>query len=154
MTKDNRLGGLNNRHLLSLFGGDYCSVSLSYVSLFVTPWPASLQASLFLTISQSLHKFTSTESVMPSNHLIICCPLLPVASVFPSIRVFSNELAFPKFKFLCLPLNLWSFPPSFLSAPFLSSFLASSIRWPMYWSFSFSISPSNEYLGLISFRIN
>ena len=84
-------------------------------------WTAAHQASLFITISLSVLKLMSKESVMPSNHLILCCPLLLLPSVFPSIRVFSNELA------LC-------------------------IRWPKYWSFSFGISPSNEYSGLISFR--
>jgi len=88
----------------------------------MTPWTAAWQAPLFLTISQSWPKFMSIESVMPSNHLILCCPLLLLPSVFPSIRVFSNESA------LC-------------------------IKWPKYWNFSFSISPSNEYSGLISFRI-
>ena len=93
--------------------------SLSHVQLFVTPWTAARQASLSFTISQSLLKFISIELVMPSNHLILCHPLLLLPSIFPSIRVFSNE-----------------------SAP--------HIRWPKYWSFSFSISPSNEYSGLIS----
>ena len=93
---------------------------LSGVWLFVTPWTAACQASLSFTISQSLLKLMSIESVMPSNHLVVCWPLLPPPSIFPSIRVFSNESA------LC-------------------------IRWPKYWSFS--ISPSNEYLELISFRI-
>ena len=96
--------------------------SLSHVLLFATPWSAAHQASLSFTISWSLLKLMSIESVMPSNHLILCCPLL-MPSVFPSIRVFSNELA------LC-------------------------IRWPKYWSFSFIISPSNEYSGLMSFRIH
>ena len=95
---------------------------LSHVQLFVSPWTAARQASLFITNSQSLLKPMSVESVMPSNHLILCHPLL-LPSVFPSIRVFSNELV------LC-------------------------IRWPKYWSFSFSISPSNEYSGLISFRMD
>ena len=96
---------------------------LSLVQLFPTPWTAACQASLSFTISQRLLKLISIESVMPSNHLILChhLPLLP--SVFPSIRVFSSESA------LC-------------------------IRWPKYWSFSFSISPSNEHSGLISFRID
>ena len=89
------------------------------------PWSAAHQASLCFTISQSLLKLMSIESVMPSNHLILCCPLLLLPSVFPSIRVFSNELV------LVLP-----------------------IRWPKYWSFSFSISTSNEYSGLISFRMD
>ena len=92
--------------------------SLSVVSDSLQP-----QASLSFTIFWSLLKLTSIESMMPSNHLILCCPLLLLPSVFPGSRVFSNESA------LC-------------------------IRWPKYWSFSFSISPSNEYSGLISFRID
>ena len=97
--------------------------SVSHVQLFATPWTAAHQASLSLTNSQSLLKLMSTESVMPPNHLILCCPLLPLPSVFPSIRIFSSESV------LCT-------------------------RWPKYWSFSFSVSPSNEYLGPISFRID
>ena len=97
--------------------------SLSHVRLFATPWTAALQASLFITNSQSLLRLMSIKSVMPSNHLILYCPLLLPPSILPSIRVFSNESA------LC-------------------------IRWPKYWSFSFSISPSNEYSGLIFFRID
>ena len=93
---------------------------LSCVQLFATPWTAASQASLSITNSQSLLKLMSIESVMPSNHL--CRPLLLLPSIFPSIRVFSNESV------LC-------------------------IRWPKYWSFSFSISHSNEYSGLISFRM-
>ena len=96
--------------------------SLSRVRLFATPWTAARQASLSITNSRSLLKFMSIESVMPFNHLILCCSLLLSLSIFPSIRVFSNESALP-------------------------------IRWPKYWSFSFNISPSNEYSGLISFRI-
>ena len=96
--------------------------SLSRVQLFATPWTAGHQASLSFTITRSLLKLTSIESVMPSNHLILCHPILFLPSIFPSIRVFSNESA------LC-------------------------IRWPQYWSFSFSISPFNEYSGLISFRM-
>ena len=94
--------------------------SLSWVQFLVTPWTAACQASLSLTVSQSLLKLTFVESMMPSNHLIPwhTLPLLP--SIFPSITVFSNESA------LC-------------------------IRWPKYWSFSFSISPFNDYSGLISF---
>ena len=88
----------------------------------MTPWTAALQASLYFTISRSLLKLISIESVMPSNRLILCCPLL-LSSIFPSIRVFSSESA------LC-------------------------IRWPKHWSFSFSISPSNAYSGLISFKID
>ena len=95
---------------------------LSHIWLFATPWTAAQQASLSITKSWSSLKLMSIESVMPSNHLILCCPLLLPPSIFPSITVFSNE--------------------SILS-----------IRWPKYWSFSFSISPFNEYLGLISFRI-
>ena len=96
---------------------------LSRVWLFVTPWTAAPQASLSITNSQSLLKLMSIESVMPSNHLILYHPLLLLPSIFPSIRVFSNESV------LC-------------------------IRWPKYWSFSFIISPSNEYSELISFRID
>ena len=95
--------------------------SCSVVSNFASSWTAACQAFLFVTISQSL--LMSIGSVMPSNRLILCHPLLLLPSVFPSIRVFSNESV------LC-------------------------IRWPKYWSFSFSISPSNEYSGLISFRID
>ena len=95
---------------------------LSHVQLIVTPWPAAHQASLTITNPQSLLKLMSIESVMPSNHFILCHPVL-LPSIFPSIRVFSNELV------LC-------------------------IMWPKYWIFSFSISPSNEYLGLISFSID
>ena len=97
--------------------------SLSPVWLFVTPWTAACQASLFIINSQSLLKLMSAELVMPSNHLILCLPLLLLPSIFPSIRVFSNESVL-------------------------------HIRWPKYWSFSFSISPSNEYSGLISFRMD
>ena len=95
--------------------------SLSHVQLFATSWTAAHQASLSITSSQSLLKLMSIKSVMPSNHLILCHPLLLLPSIFPSIRIFSNELI------LC-------------------------IRWPKDWSFSFSISPSNEYSGLVSFR--
>ena len=97
--------------------------SLSSVRLFATPWTAAHQASLSITNSQSLLKLMSIELVMPSNHLILCHPLLFLPSIFPSIRVFSNESV------LC-------------------------IRWPKYWSFSFSISPSSEYSGLISFKLD
>ena len=95
--------------------------SLSCVQLFATPWTAARQASQSFTISRILLKLMSVESVMPSNHLVLCHPLLLLPSIFPSIRVFSNELA------LC-------------------------IRWPNYWNFS--VSPSNAYSGLISFRID
>ena len=97
--------------------------SLSHVRLFVTPWTAARQTSLSITNSRSPLKLMCIESVMPSNHLILCRPLLLQPSIFPRIRVFSNESV------LCL-------------------------RWPKDWSFSFSISPSNEYSGLISFRMN
>ena len=99
--------------------------SLSNIQLFATPWTAARQALLSITNSWSLLKLMSIESVMPSNHLILCHPLLLPPSIFPGIRVFSNESV------LC-------------------------IRWPKYWSFSFSfsISPSNEYSRLISFRVN
>ena len=95
---------------------------LSRVQLFATPWTAARQASLSITNSRSLLKLMSIELVMPSSHFILCHPLLPLCSIFPSIRVFSNESV------LC-------------------------IRCPKYWSFSFSISPSSEYSGLILFRI-
>ena len=95
--------------------------SLSRVQLFATPWTAACQASLSITSSQSLLKLMSTELVMPSNHLILCHSLLLPPSIFPSIRIFSNESAL-------------------------------HIRWPKYWSFSFSISPSKAYSGLISLR--
>ena len=90
---------------------------------YATPWTAARQASQSFSISESLLKLTSIESVMPSNHLILCHPLLILPSIFPSIWVFSSELAL-------------------------------RIRWTKYWSFSFSISPTNEYSGLISFRID
>ena len=88
-----------------------------------TPWTAACQVSLSFTISRSLLKLMSIESVIPPNHLILCCPLHLLPSIFPTIRVFSNESDF-------------------------------HIRWSKYWSFSFGISPSNEYSGLISFRID
>ena len=97
--------------------------SLSHVRLFMTPWTASRQASLSITNTQSLLRLMSIESVMPSNHLILYCPLLLPPSIFPSISVFSNESVL-------------------------------RIRWPKYWSFSFSISRSNEYSRLISLRMD
>ena len=97
--------------------------SLSHVRLFATPWTAVHDTSLSITNTWSLLKLMSTESVMPSNHLTLCRPLLLPPSVFPSTRVFSNESVL-------------------------------HIRWQKYWSFSFSISPSNQYSGLISFRMN
>ena len=97
--------------------------SLSHVLFFATPWTAAHQAPLLLTISWSLLKLMPIELMMPSNHLVLCHPLLLLPQIFPSIRVFSNESVL-------------------------------HIRWPKYWSFSFSISPSNEYSGLISFRIH
>ena len=107
-----------------LAGLQFSSVqSLSCVRLFVTPWTAACQASLSITNAQSLLKLMSIKSVMPSKDLILSRPLLLLSSIFPSIRVFSNE--------------------SLLH-----------MKWPKYWSFSFSISPSNEYAGLISFTID
>ena len=97
--------------------------SLSHVQLFVTPWTVAHKATLSITNSQSLLNLMAIESVMPSNHLILCRPLLLLPSIFPSIRIFSNESVL-------------------------------RIRWPKYWSFSFSICPSNEYSGLIFFRID
>ena len=103
---------------------DFSSVQLfSHVQLFATPWTVAHQAFLSINNSQSLLKLMSIELVMPSNHLILCLPLLLLPSIFPSIRVFSNESVL-------------------------------HIRWPKYWSFSFSISPSNEYSRLISFRMD
>ena len=96
---------------------------LSHVPCFVTPWTAAHQASLSITNSQSFLKLMSIKLVMSSNHLLLCHPLILLTSIFPSIRVFSNESV------LC-------------------------IKWPKYWSFSFSISPSNEHPGLISFRMD
>ena len=102
-----------------------CSVqfSRSVVSNSATPWTSACQASLFITNSQSLLKLMSIESMMPSNHHILCRPLLLLPSIFPSIRVFSSKSVL-------------------------------HINWPKYWSFNFSISPSNAYLGLISFRMD
>ena len=96
---------------------------LTHVQLFATPWITAHQASLSITNSQSLPKLMSIELMMPSNHLILCCPLLLLPSIFPRIRIFSNESV------LC-------------------------IRRSNYWSFSFNISPSNEHLGLVSFRMD
>ena len=107
-----------------LFRERFSSVQLlSCVQFFVTPWTATRQASLSITNSQSLLILMSIKSVMPSNHLILCRPLLLLPSIFPSISIFSNESVL-------------------------------HIRWPNYWSFSFSINPFNEYSGLISFRID
>ena len=97
--------------------------SLSRVLLFATPWTAARQASLSIANSQSLLRLVSIESVMPSSHLVVCCPLLLLPSIFLSIRVFSNESVL-------------------------------HVKWPKYWSFGFSISPSNEYSGLISIRVD
>ena len=109
---------------LLLFLIQFSSVQLlSCVQLFVTPWTAAHHASLSITNSQSSFKLMSVESLMQSNHLILCHPLLPLPSIFPSIRVFSDESVI-------------------------------RITWPKYWSFNFSISPSNEYSGLISFRMD
>ena len=118
---------------LSKFGGRWTSILslvtfslvqlLRRVWLLLTPWTAARQASLSITNSQSILKLMSIEWVMPSNHLVLCCSLLLLPSIFPSIRVFSNESVF-------------------------------HIRWPNFWGFSFSISPSNDYSGLISFRMD
>ena len=120
-----RLG--RTTHYICPFTWLFSTYSIQFNSqsyrLFVTSWTAAHQASLSITNSQSLLKLKSIELVMPSNHLILCHPLLLPPSIFPSIRVFSNE----------------SFLP---------------VRWPKYWSFSFNISPSNEYSGLISFRMD
>ena len=99
----------------------YCCLLLSHVLLFATPWITTYQASLSFSISHSLLKLMSIESIMPSNYLILCHLLLLLPSIFPRLRVFSNETVL-------------------------------RVRWPKYWSFSFSISPSDEYSGLISFR--
>ena len=113
-------GTARNKKLTS--GKAHCSVQFSYVWLLVTPWTAACQASLSITNSWSLLKLMSIESVMASNHFILCHPLL-LPSIFPSIRIFSSESAL-------------------------------HITWPKYWRFSFTISPSNGYSGLISFRID
>ena len=111
----------------SQYSPTLCCISsiqlLSHVQLFAIPWNAAHQAYLSITNSQSLLKLMSIELVMPSNHLMLCLPLLLLPPIFPSIRVFSNESVL-------------------------------RINWPKYWSFSFSINPSNEYSGLISFRID
>ena len=113
--------------LFFIFGAYRTSISsvqlLSHVWLFATPWIAARQASLSITNSWSLVKLMSTESEMPSSHLILCCPLLLLPPIPPSIGVFSSESTL-------------------------------HMRWPKYWSFSFSISPSNKHLGLISFRLD
>jgi len=118
---------LKTIHWFLVYSQDCATISsvqsLSRVRLFVTPWTAAHQTFLSITNSQSLLKLMSIESVMPFNHLILCCPLLLLPSIFPSIRVFSNE------SILC-------------------------IRWPKYWSLSFSISPSNEYSVLIFFGMD
>ena len=110
------------KHLCDMLCWDCCLVSQSCLTLS-TPWTAAHQALLSFIISQNLLKFMSIELVMPSNHLILCRPLLLLPSIFPSIRVFSSESVL-------------------------------RIRWPKYWSFSFCISPSNEYSGLISFKMD
>ena len=116
----------NYMYIFGKFIFHFCTFivqSLSDVQLSVTLWTTARQASQSFTISQSLLRFVSIELVIPSNHLIPCCPLLLLSSISPSIRVFSNKSSH-------------------------------CIRWPKYWSFSFSISPSSEYSVLISFRID
>ena len=115
----------SSRYLMWTFGENVDSVqfSCSVVSDFVTPWTAAHQASPYITNSRSLLKLMSTELVMPPNHLMFCRPLFLLPSIFPSIRVFSNESVL-------------------------------RIMWPQYWSFSFSICPSDEYSGLVSFRMD
>ena len=117
---------MSHRHTVYYVFSTYSFSSvqlLSSVLLFVIPWTAVRQSFLSITNSRSLLKFTSMESVIPSNHLSLCCPLFLLPSIFPSIKVFYNQSILP-------------------------------IRWPKYWSFSFSIRTSNEYSGLISFRID
>ena len=111
------------KHIMFIVPFQFSSVSLSCVRLFATPWTAEPQASLSFTNTQSSLRLMSIESVMPSNQLILCCALLLLPLIFPSIRVFSKKSVL-------------------------------RIRWPKHWSFSFSISPSNEYSGLISFRMD
>ena len=115
----------SSRYLMWTFGENVDSVqfSCSVVSDFVTPWTAAHQASPYITNSRSLLKLMSTELVMPPNHLMFCRPLFLLPSIFPSIRVFSNESVL-------------------------------RIMWPQYWSFSFSFCPSDEYSGLVSFRMD
>ena len=151
--------------------------ALSHIWFFVTPWTAARQASLSLTNSRSLLKLISTESVMSPKHLILCHPLLLLLSIFPSIRVFSNEsvlrIWWPKcwsFSFNISPSNEYSGLISFrmdwldllavqgtlksLLQHHISKASVLCIRWPKYWSFSFSISLSNEHSGLVSFRMD
>ena len=128
VASENEFGSLPSSAIfwktLNRIGVRFNSVhSLSRVRLFVTPWTAARQASLSITKSRSSLKLTSIESVMPSSHLILCCPLLLLLPIPPSIRVLSNESTL-------------------------------RMRWPKYWSFSFSIIPSKEYPGLISFRMD
>ena len=122
--KSSSLVVIPSNSYLKSFAYEYHVVqSLRCVQLFANPWTVARQASLSFTISQSLLRFMSIELVMLFNHLVFCRLLLPLPSVFSSIKVFSNKSAL-------------------------------HLRWPKYWSFSFSISPSNEYSGLISFRID
>ena len=115
---------MNAQTIIQFCSSQFSSVqSLNHVPLSASPWTAACQTSLSTTNSQSLLKFMFVESVIPSNHLILCHPLLLLPSIFPSIRVFSNESVI-------------------------------HIRWPKDWSFSFCISPSNEYSSLVSFRMD
>ena len=122
---DSHQKGLNRENIcIYIYSVQFSSVqSLSHVWLFATPWIAARQVSLFITNSRSSLKLTSIELVMPSSHLILCCPLLFLPPIPPSIRDFSNESTL-------------------------------HMRWPKYWSFSFSIIPSKEHPGLISFRMD
>ena len=121
IVKDREAWCASSNHLPTWSTSVVVVQSLSCIWLFVTPWTAAHQASLSFTISRSLLKLMSNKLVIPSNHLILCCPLFLLPSIFPSIRVFTNESDL-------------------------------QIRWAKYWRLSFSISPSNEYSGLISFR--
>ena len=123
MVQKKNLPACRNFCQVAKFAAPFLQFSHSVMSDTVTPWTAALQASLSLTNSRSLLKLMCIKSVIPSNHLILCCPLLLLPSVFPSIRVFSSESVL-------------------------------RIRWPKYWSFSFTISTFNEYSGLISFRMD
>ena len=130
--------------------------SLSRVPLFATPWITAHQASLSVTNSRSSLKLMSIKSVMPSNHLILCHPLLLLPPIPPSIRVFSNEstLCMMPSNHLILFCPLLLLPSIFPNIRVFSNESALRMRWPKSWSFSFNISPSNEHPGLISYRMD